>query len=72
MRGGPLPMDRWKDVAIPTLVIYGGGGPAWSRNAAEALVKLLPHAGRYSLEGQFHTLTPDALTPVLGKFFLAS
>jgi pimeloyl-ACP methyl ester carboxylesterase len=72
MRGGPLPVDRWKDITIPTLVIYGGEGPAWSRNAAEALVKLLPHAERHPLEGQFHTLTPDALTPVLEKFFLAS
>ncbi len=71
MRGSPLPADRWKNVRIPTLVIYGGEGPAWSHNAAEALVKLLPHAERHPLEGQFHTLTPDALTPVLEKFFLA-
>ena len=70
MQGTPLPVDRWVTVTIPTLVIYGGAGPAWSRNAAEALVQLLPHAERQTLEGQFHTLTPDALTPVLEKFFL--
>jgi len=72
MRGRQLPVDRWQDVRIPTLVIYGGEGPAWSRNAAETLVKLLPHAERHPLEGQFHTLTPDALAPVLEKFFLGS
>jgi pimeloyl-ACP methyl ester carboxylesterase len=72
MRGGPLPVDRWKDVRIPTLVIYGSEGPAWSRNAAEALVKLLPRAEGHPLDGQFHTLTPDALTLVLEKFFLES
>ena len=72
MRGGPLPVDRWKAVTIPTLVIYGGAGPAWSRHAAEALIELLPHPERQTLEGQFHTLTPEALTPVLEKFFLAS
>ena len=70
MRGIPLPTDRWAAVTIPTLVIYGGAGPAWSRNAAEALVELLPHVERKILEGQFHTLTPDALTPVLERFFL--
>jgi len=71
MRGAPLPLDRWKAVTIPTLIIYGGAGPIWSRNAAEALVDLLPHAERRQLEGQFHDLTPDILTPVLEKFFHA-
>lgn len=71
MRGTPLPVDRWAAVTIPTLVIYGGAGPAWSRNAAEAIIELLPHAERRALEGQFHDLTPGVLTPVLEKFFLA-
>ena len=70
MQGTPLPVDRWANVTIPTLVIYGDAGPSWSRNAAEALVKLLTHAERRTLEGQFHTLTPNALTPVLEKLFL--
>jgi pimeloyl-ACP methyl ester carboxylesterase len=70
MRGAPLPVNRWSTVTIPILVIYGGDGPAWSRNAAESLVALLPHAEGKALEGQFHTLTPQALTPVLEKFFL--
>jgi pimeloyl-ACP methyl ester carboxylesterase len=70
MQGGPLPADRWAAVTIPTLVIYGGAGPAWSRYAAEALVDLLPYAERRTLEGQFHDLAPDVLTPVLEKFFL--
>ena len=70
MRGTPLPVDRWAIITIPTLVIYGGAGPAWSRNAAEALVRLLPHAEGQILEGEFHQLTPEVLTPVLEKFFL--
>lgn len=70
MRGTPLPAERWSSVTIPTLVIYGGDGPAWSRHAAESLVALLPHAEGKALEGQFHTLTPEALTPVLEEFFL--
>lgn len=71
MQGAPLPSDRWTGITIPTLVIYGGAGPAWSRNAAKALIDLLPNAERQTLEGQFHTLTPEVLTPVLEKFFLA-
>jgi pimeloyl-ACP methyl ester carboxylesterase len=71
MQGGPLPADRWASVKIPTLVIYGGAGPAWSRNAAEALVELLPHGERQILEAQFHDLTPEVLTPTLERFFLA-
>jgi pimeloyl-ACP methyl ester carboxylesterase len=71
MQGTPLPVDRWATVTIPTLVIYGGSGPAWSRKAAEALVELLPYAERQTLQGQFHDLSPDVLTPVLEKFFLA-
>ena len=72
MRGVSLPVDRWKAVTIPTLVIYGGAGPAWSQNAAKALIKLLPNAEEQRLEGQFHDLTPDVLTPVLKNFFLGS
>lgn len=64
-----LATEPMEEVAVPTLVIYGGAGPEWSRNGAEALIKLLPHAERQTLEGQFHQLTPDALTPVLVEFF---
>jgi pimeloyl-ACP methyl ester carboxylesterase len=71
MRGAPLPRDRWSALTIPTLVIYSDEGPAWSRNAAESLVALLQNAEGKALPGQFHTLTPEALTPVLEKFFLA-
>jgi len=70
MRGAPLPVDRWTAVTIPTLVMYGGAGHAWSRNAAESLVELLPNASSEVLEGQFHELSPEVLTPVLEKFFL--
>jgi len=63
MQGAPLPLDRWAAITIPTLVIYGSAGPAWSLNAAKALVELLPNAEGQALEGQFHDLTPDVLTP---------
>ncbi len=34
-----------------------------------ALIKLLPHAQQQTLD-RLHTLTPEALTPVLENFFL--
>jgi pimeloyl-ACP methyl ester carboxylesterase len=70
MQGTPLPVDRWASITIPTLVIYGGAGPSWSHNAAEAIIEVLPHAERRTLEAQFHDLRPEVLTPVLEKFFL--
>lgn len=71
MRGAPLPVDRWSSVTLLILVIYGGDGPVWSRHAAESLVAVLPQAESKALEGQFHTLTPETLMPVLETFFLA-
>jgi len=71
MRGAPLPRDRWLSIQIPVLVMYGGAGPVWSQRAAKALLELLPNARQEILEGQFHTLTPEILTPVFERFFLA-
>ena len=71
MRGVPLPPARWSSIGIPVLVMYGGGGPVWSQSAAKALLELLPNARQEILEGQFHTLTPEILAPVLERFFLA-
>lgn len=51
MQGIPLPDDRWSAITMPILVIYGGAGPSWSRNAAEALIELLPDGEREVLQG---------------------
>jgi pimeloyl-ACP methyl ester carboxylesterase len=69
MRGNPLPLKRWASVTVPTLVMDGGESPAWQRTAVHALVDVLPHAQRRSLEGQTHGVAPDALAPVLEEFF---
>jgi hypothetical protein len=49
----------------------GGTSPAWIRNAAQELVGVLPNAQRQTLEGQAHDVAPDALAPVLERFFTA-
>jgi pimeloyl-ACP methyl ester carboxylesterase len=68
MSGRPLPRE-WSSVTVPTLVMDGGASPPWIRNAATALVAVLPEAELRTLEGQTHEVAPDALTPVLVEFF---
>jgi pimeloyl-ACP methyl ester carboxylesterase len=69
MSGEPLPR-RWTDsVTVPSLVMDGGNSPAWMRNAARALVGVLPDVEYRTLEGQDHAAAPDAVAPVLAEFF---
>jgi pimeloyl-ACP methyl ester carboxylesterase len=67
--GRPLPSDRWSSVTMPTLVSVGGKSPDWMRNAMHALADVLPNARHSMLEGQTHIVKPEALAPVLVKFF---
>ena len=69
MAGKPLSSDRWSTVTNPALVIDGGASPSSLRNAAQALVDVLPNARRRTLEGQTHEADPTVLTPVLVEFF---
>jgi len=69
MRGKPLPTDHWSKVTMPVLVADGSASDAWMGHAADALAKVLPHAGRQTLEGQTHMIDPNVLAPVLIEFF---
>ena len=71
MAGKPLSATRWASVAMPTLVMHGGASPTWLRNAAQALVGVLPNAKHQTLEGQAHDVAADALAPALEQFFTA-
>ena len=68
LTGEPLPADRWSSVTIPTLVIDGGASPPWLRNAARALVDVLPNARRLTMDGQTHEVDPTLLAPVMTEF----
>ncbi len=70
MRGRPLPEEWAKKVTIPTLVIDGAESPRQLRDAVAAVAALLPHATRWTLEGQGHGAAPEVLAPVLETFFL--
>ena len=69
MGDGSVPAERLASITVPTLVIDGGASPAFLQNAAQALADVLPNAQRRTLEGQTHDVAPDALAPVLEKYF---
>jgi pimeloyl-ACP methyl ester carboxylesterase len=70
-QGKPLPTDRWTSATMPTLVADGGKSPAYMRNSASSMAKVLPNATHTTLPGQTHLVKAKALAPVLRDFFLA-
>jgi pimeloyl-ACP methyl ester carboxylesterase len=68
-RGQPLPRDRWTSLPGPVLVADGGKSPKWMRNGMRALAEVLPGAKYQTLSGQTHMLKPEAIAPVLERFF---
>lgn len=63
------PPELLGSVSTPTLVIHGEASPDPIRAAALAVADGLPHAELHTLPGQTHDLVPDALGPVLEKFY---
>jgi len=63
--------ERAPAATVPTLVIDGGESPTWARNAVRVVAETLPNGQRYTLQGQTHNVSPDALAPVLDEFFAA-
>jgi pimeloyl-ACP methyl ester carboxylesterase len=68
-RGGAMPEETVASVRVPTLVLDGGASEAWMREAQERIAKTVPNAEYATLEGQSHDVSPDALAPVLARFF---
>jgi pimeloyl-ACP methyl ester carboxylesterase len=64
-----LPVERWKAITAPALVMDGDASPDWSRNAVQAVNDALPDAERRTLAGQTHEVDPAVLAPVLVEFF---
>jgi pimeloyl-ACP methyl ester carboxylesterase len=70
--GKPLPPERWSALEAPVLVLDGGASDASLRNAARALVEVLPAAEPLTLDGLDHsaaTSAPEKLAPVLSDYF---
>jgi pimeloyl-ACP methyl ester carboxylesterase len=66
------PIERAASVTVPTLVMDGAESVKsmpFARATAEALAKAIPKARHHVLKGQMHVVKPDAMAPVLKKFF---
>ncbi len=66
--GTPAPLEKWRSVTIPTLVIDGGASPPFMHHAAQAIAHILPHARHVTLAGQDHGPATEVLVPVLAQF----
>jgi pimeloyl-ACP methyl ester carboxylesterase len=65
---GRPPTARLAAIAQPALVLTGGSGDLFEQ-AADALAAALPNAERRVLAGQSHVADPQAVVPVLERFF---
>jgi pimeloyl-ACP methyl ester carboxylesterase len=68
-KGHSLPAARLARIMVPTLVMHGGAGAPFMRDAALAISKIIPKAKLRTLTGQTHGVSPKVLAPVLEEFF---
>lgn len=71
MGDGSVPVEAARAVTMPALVLDGAESPDFKHEAADALAKAMPHAKRRTLVGETTRVAPEALAPVLVKFFKA-
>ena len=69
-KGHALPAARLSRITIPTLVMHGGAGAPFMRDAARAISEAIPRAQLRTLAHQTHGVSPKVLAPVLEEFFL--
>ena len=69
MGDGSVPGERAVSVTIPTLVIGSETSPKWLHDAVKVVADALPNAEPCFLAGQFHSVPPETLAPVLAEFF---
>lgn len=66
-----VPIDRVKQVAIPTLVMDGGASFPFMAPTAQTIAENLPDGKRVTLEGQGHDASAEALAGAIDPFFSA-
>lgn len=69
MRGNADALDVFSTVSVPTLVMSGGGSPAWLTAAAEQLASRLPTSTMELLPGQTHQVDPAVLATATSAHF---
>jgi pimeloyl-ACP methyl ester carboxylesterase len=68
MAGNPAPLRRYAEVTLPVLVLVGEQTFPFLPAAAAALVDVLPKGELRQIPTANHTLTPEAVVPVLRQF----
>lgn len=63
------PLDRLKDIEIPTLVLAGSKSPENIRVVARQIAKAIPMANYEEIDGQDHMVSAKVLLPIFNKFF---
>lgn len=66
---GYVPTERFRKIAVPTLVLHGGGSPAWAGTAASVVAEAIPGARHIAIQGQDHGIDEAVLAPALIDFF---
>ena len=66
---GYVPTERFRKISAPTLVLHGGGSPAWAGTAASVVAEAIPGARHITIEGQDHGIDEAVLAPALIDFF---
>jgi hypothetical protein len=61
--------ERWRELAVPALVMDGSDSAAWRRNTARTVARVLPRGAYLTLDGHPHDAPPEVLVPVLTELF---
>ena len=64
-----VPTERAARMAVPALILDGGASYPFMHTTAVALTNAIPGAKHYTLEGQTHEVSVEAIAPVLVEFF---
>ena len=67
--GGAVPTALLATITVPVLAMDGGASPDLLRDPAAGIAEACPDAERQTLPGQTHEVSPEAICPVVAKFF---
>ncbi|WP_432947929.1 alpha/beta fold hydrolase [Kribbella sp. CA-253562] len=65
-----VPVDLLASIEQPTLALHSTASPEWLQRAVRAAAEAMPDSTVVALEGSFHEVPPEVLTPALRRHFL--
>ena len=66
---GAVPVDRFRDIRVPTLLMYGAESPDWAADATAVAESAIPTATQRRVEGQDHNTDAAVIAPLLLQYF---